>query len=176
MSPKILALCPNTSLETHRPFCYRGTHCLQGDLCCCFHEGSLQAFQVVVTLLVSHVLQNSSQFIVRGLRSGLPEGQSSALINARTFLRSHFWVVLALRPGAECCWKTYFWPLKTVVLGDFTTSCSTSSRYTRAPVFTSFSKKWRGVTPWWYTPPPDHDLGRVMASCTLRTASWDVWT
>jgi hypothetical protein len=38
------------------PFCYRGTHHLQGNLCCCIHEGSLQTVQVVVTLLASHVL------------------------------------------------------------------------------------------------------------------------
>ena len=60
------ALCLNASLETLRPLCYRGTRRLQGDLCRCFHEGSRQAVQVVVTLLVSHVLQNSPQFIVQG--------------------------------------------------------------------------------------------------------------
>jgi hypothetical protein len=42
-------------------------HHLQGDLCCCSHEGSLQAVQVVVTLSASHVLQNSPQFIVQGV-------------------------------------------------------------------------------------------------------------
>jgi len=83
------ALCLDASLETLRPLCYRGTHSLQGDLCRCLHEGSLQTVQVVVTLLASHVLQNSPQFIIRGLRSGLLEGQSSALIKAGTFLRSH---------------------------------------------------------------------------------------
>jgi hypothetical protein len=43
------ALYLNASLETLRPTCYRGTPRLQGDLCRCFHEGSLQAVQVVVT-------------------------------------------------------------------------------------------------------------------------------
>jgi len=61
------ALCLGASLETLRPLCYRGTHRLQGDLCRCFHEGSLQAVQVVVTLSASQVLQNSPQFIVQGV-------------------------------------------------------------------------------------------------------------
>ena len=60
------SLCPDTSLETLLPLCYRGTHRLQGDLCRGFHEGSLKAVQVVVTLLARHVLQNSPQFIVQG--------------------------------------------------------------------------------------------------------------
>jgi len=61
------ALCLKASLETLLPLCYRGTHHLQGDLCRCFHEGSLQTLQVVVTLSASHVLQNSPQFIVQGV-------------------------------------------------------------------------------------------------------------
>jgi len=89
MPLRMAGLCLDTSLETLRPFCYRGTHRLQGDLCRCFHEGSLQTVQVVVTLLASHVLQKSPQFIVPGMRSGLPEDQSSALLKAGTFLRSH---------------------------------------------------------------------------------------
>ena len=52
-------LCLDTSLETLRLLCYHGTYRLQGDLCRCFHEGSLQTVQVVVTLSESHVLQNS---------------------------------------------------------------------------------------------------------------------
>ena len=66
------ALCPDTSLETLRPLCYSDTHHLQGDLCRCFHEGSLQTFRVVVTLLASHVLQNSSHFIVQGVEVWTP--------------------------------------------------------------------------------------------------------
>jgi len=58
------ALCPDASLETLRPLCYRGMHRLQGDLCRCFHESSFQAVHVVVMLLAKHVLQNSPQFIV----------------------------------------------------------------------------------------------------------------
>jgi len=78
MSLKMAAFCPDASLEM-----------LQGDLCHCFHEGSPQALQVVVMLSASHVLQNSPQFISRGLRSGLPKGRSSVLINAGTHLCSH---------------------------------------------------------------------------------------
>jgi len=55
----MVTLCPNASLETLWTLCYRDMHCLRGVLCRCFHEGSLQAVQVVVTLLASHVLQNS---------------------------------------------------------------------------------------------------------------------
>ena len=66
MPLKTAALCPDASLETLRPMSYRGTHPL-GDLCRCFHEGSLQTIQVVVTLLANLVLQNSPQFIVQGV-------------------------------------------------------------------------------------------------------------
>ena len=142
-------LCLDTSLETLRPLCYSSTHRLQGDLCRCFHKGSLQNVQVV-TLLASPVLQNSPQFRVQGVWT--PQGQSSALINAGTCLRSHSWVILALWAGAESCWKTHFWPVKRVVLRGFTMPCSTSSWYTWAPVFTPFSQKWRGVTSWWDIP------------------------
>ena len=146
------SLCLDANLETLRPLCYRGTQRHQEDLCRCFHEGSLQTVQIVVTLLASHVIQNSPQFIVQGLRSGLPDGQSSALINAGTCLRRHSWVVLALWTEADSCWKTHFWPLKRVVLRGYTTPCSTFSWHTRARVFTPFSQKWRGVTPWWDNP------------------------
>ena len=50
MPLKMAALCLDASLETLQPFCYRGTQRLQADLCRCFHEGSLQTAQVVVTL------------------------------------------------------------------------------------------------------------------------------
>jgi len=143
------ALCLDASLETLRPLRYRSMHRLPGDLCRCFHEGSLQTVQVV-TLLASHVLQNSPQFIVPGLRSGLPEGQSLALIKAGTFLRSHFWVVLAFWAGTESCWKTHSWPLKRVMLSCFTTPCSTSFWYTRTPVPPPSCKN-EDDTAWWDT-------------------------
>ena len=65
-------LCLDTSLEMLQPLCYCGMHCLQGDLCHCFHEGSLQAVQVVVMLSASHALQNSPQFIVLGVEVWTP--------------------------------------------------------------------------------------------------------
>ena len=73
MSLKMAAVCLDASLETLRPLCchhthtHTHTHCLQGDLCRCLHVGSLQALQVVVILLASHVLQNSPQFTVQGI-------------------------------------------------------------------------------------------------------------
>ena len=46
----------------------------------------------------------------------------------------------------------------------FTTPCNTSSWYTRAPVFTPFSQKIKRCHPLMGHPPPNHDVGRVMAS------------
>jgi hypothetical protein len=63
-------LCLEANLETLQPL-YRGTHRLQGDLYRSFYEGS-QTVEVVVTLLASHVFQNSPQFIVLGLDSPRP--------------------------------------------------------------------------------------------------------
>jgi len=70
----------------------------------------------------------------RILRSALPEGQFSATMKARRFLRSHSWVVVAFWAGTESCWKTHSWPLKRVMVRCFTSPCSTSSWYTRTPV------------------------------------------
>ena len=89
MSLKMAALCLDASIETLRPLSYRDTHRLQGDHCRCLHLGSLQVVQVVVTLSASHVLQNSRLFIVQGVEVWTPKGQTSALINAGTCLRSH---------------------------------------------------------------------------------------
>jgi len=60
-------LCLSASLKTLWPLCCHRMHCLQGNLCLCLHEGSLQALQVVVILLASHVLQNSLRFTVQGV-------------------------------------------------------------------------------------------------------------
>jgi len=68
------ALCLDASLETLQPLCCHCTHCLQGDLCHCLYEGSLQALQVVVMLLTSLVLQNSPQFTVQGVEVWTPQG------------------------------------------------------------------------------------------------------
>ena len=73
MPLKMAALCLDVSLETLRPLCYRGTHRLQGDLCHCFHEESLQTVQVVETLLASRVLQNNPQIIVPGFEVWVPQ-------------------------------------------------------------------------------------------------------
>jgi len=83
------ALRPDASLETLRPLCYRGAHRLQEDLCCCFHEGSLQAVQVVVALSASHVLQNSLQFIVQGFEVWTPRGPNLGADKGRNVSRSH---------------------------------------------------------------------------------------
>ena len=65
-------LCLNACLQMPQPLCYRSTHHLQGDLCHCFHEESLQTIQVVVMLSASHVLQNSPQFVVQGVEVWTP--------------------------------------------------------------------------------------------------------
>ena len=66
MSLKMAALCLDASLEMLWPFC---CHCmlhLQGDPCCCLHNGSPQSVQAVVMLSARHVLENGPQFIVQG--------------------------------------------------------------------------------------------------------------
>ena len=130
----MVALCLDTSLQTLWPLCYRSMHCLQGDLCRCFHEGSLQTVQVVVMLLASHVLQNSQQFRVPGIEVWTPrrpilgadKGQNAPLQPLLSCLG--FWA------GTESCWKTHSWPLKRVMIRCFTTPCSTASWYTQTSV------------------------------------------
>jgi len=97
-----------------------------------------------------------------GLRSGLPDGQSSALMKAVAFLCCHSWVILALWAGAESCWKTPFWLLKRIVLRGFTTPYSTSSWYTWPQhQFSHLSCKNEEVSPPDRTPPtkPWHRKG-----------------
>ena len=86
-------LCLDASLETLRSLCYRGTHHLQGDLCRCFHEGSLQTVQVVVTFLASHVLQNSPQFIVPGVEIWTPRGPILGADKGRNFPPESSWIL-----------------------------------------------------------------------------------
>jgi hypothetical protein len=128
-----------------QPHCYRGTHRLQGDLCRCYHEGSLQTVHVVM-LAANHVLQNSPQFIVQGVEVWTPWGPildadkcqnvPPQPLLSRLGLVGRSWVLL----------EDPLWPLKRVRLRAVTTPCSISSWYTWAPVFTPFSQKWRGVT------------------------------
>jgi hypothetical protein len=54
-------------------------------------------FRQAMSSKTAHSLQS------RRFRSGLPEGQSSALRKPGTFLRSHSRDVLALWAGAESC-------------------------------------------------------------------------
>ena len=82
------ALCPDASLETLRQLCYRGTHRIQGDVCRCVHEGSLQAVQVVA-LSASHVLQTGPQFIVQGDEVWTLRGPILGADKGRNVPRSH---------------------------------------------------------------------------------------
>ena len=136
-------LCLDATLEILRPLCYRGRHRLQRDLCRCFHKGSFQTVQVVVTVSARHVLQNSPQFIVQGVKVWTSWGPILGTEKRWNVLPQPFLSRFGL-VGRR--WKTNFWPLKRVVLKGFTTPCSTSSWYTWAPVFTPFLQKW-GVTP-----------------------------
>jgi len=68
----MVTLCLDASLEALLPLCCHHMLCLQGDLCCCFHMGSLQALQVVLTLSACHVLYNSPQVIVQGVEVWTP--------------------------------------------------------------------------------------------------------
>jgi hypothetical protein len=98
------------------------------------------------------------------------------MMKVRMFPRSHSLVVLGFWE-AESCWKTYSWSVKRVVFRGCTTPCSMSSRCTRAPVFTSFSQTFRGVTPWWDTPHQTMIQEGWWPLCTLGTftfASWDI--
>ena len=128
------ALCLDTSLEMLRPLCHRGMHRLQVDLCRYLLEGSLLSVQVVVTLLASHVLQNSPQFIVPGVEVWTPRGPILGVVKGRDVLPQPLLSRLGFWAGTESCWKTHSWPRKTVTLSCFTAPCSTSSWYTRTPV------------------------------------------
>ena len=139
-------LCLDVSLEMLRPLCYRGTHRLQGDLCHCFHEGSLQTVQVVVTLLVSHVLQNSPQIIVPGFEFWTPRGPILCADKARNVPPQPLLSRLGFWAGTEACWKTHSSPMKRVMLSCFTPPCITSSWYTWSPV-SHLSCKNEDVTP-----------------------------
>ena len=176
MSLKIAILCLDTSLEMLWPLCWHRTHCLQGDLCRCLCEGSLQAFHVVVKLSARYVLQNSPQFTVQGFEVWTPQGpildtDEVQKVPLQPLLSRE---VLALWAGAESCWKTHSWPLKRVMLRGFTTPCSTSSSYTQAPV-SPLSHKNEEVSPPDGTPPtkPWHRKDGGLPAPSERI-SWDV--
>jgi len=120
------ALCLDASLKTPRPICYRGTHRLQGDLCHCFHEGSLQTVQVFVTLLASPVLQNSPQFIVPVDEFWTPRGPILGVDKGRKVPPQPLLSFLGFWAGTESCWKIHSSSIKRVILSRFTTPCNTS--------------------------------------------------
>ena len=164
LSLKMVALCPDASLETFWPLCYPGTHRLQGDLCRCFHKGSLQAVQVGVMLSASHVLQ----FIVQGVETWTPWGPILVANKIRNIpqqpLLSHLglvgrsWVLLEVPflTIEDSCVKLFHNSLQHVLLIHLGTS------------FHTFLIKMKRCHPMMGHSPPNHDLGRVMASCTLR--------
>ena len=169
------AVCLDASIETLRPLCYRGTHCLQGDLCRRLHEGSLHTVQVVVTLLTSHVLQNSPQFSVPGVEVWTPRGPILAADKGRNIPPQQLLRRLGFWAGTGSCWKTHSWPLKRVMLTCFITPCSTSCWYTRTPV-SPLSCKNEDVSPADGAPPikPWRRKGDGIPAPSECT-SWDAW-
>jgi len=143
-------LCLDASLETLRPFCYLGTHRLQGDLCRCFHEDLFRLSRLSWHFWQAISSKTAHNLLSRVLRSGLSEGQSSALIKAGTFLRSHSWVVLVLGrtwvlledpflATEEGHVKLFHNVLEHVLLINWDT------------IFAPFVQKWRCITIWWDT-------------------------
>ena len=163
------ALCLDASLETLRPLFYRGTHRLQGDLCRCFHEGSLQTVQVVVSLLASHVLQNSPQFIVPGFEVWTLRGPILGADKSRNVPPLPLLIRLGFWAGTESCWKTHSWPLKKVVLSCFTTPCGTSCWCTRTQV-SPLCANMKICHPLMGHLPPNHDVVTVMTSLHPQNA------
>ena len=156
MSHKMATLCLDAGLETLHLWGGISAATFTRDLHLCrrLHKGSpslpppsqgisISAATFTRDLLRLYRLLRCSRHAVpsktahsllsRGSRSALPESQSSALMKARRFLRSHPWVVLAFWVGTESCWKTHSWPLK-VMWRCSTTPCSTPSWYTHTPV------------------------------------------
>jgi len=175
MPLKMAALRLDASLKTLRPHCYRSTHCLQGDLCRCFHEGSLQAVQVVVMLLASHVLQNIPQFTVPGIEVWTPRGPILSADKGQNVPPQPLLSRLGFWSGTGSCWKIHSWPLKKVMLSCFTAPCSTSSWYIRTPV-SPLSSKNEDVSPPDGTPPtkPWHRKGDGIPAPSEHT-SRDIW-
>ena len=114
--------------------------------------------------------KTAHSFLSRITTSALHESQFSALVKARRFLRSHSWVVLAFSAGTKSCWKTHSRPVKKAMLRCFTTPCSTSSWYTRTH-FHPFHAKMKMSHPLMGHLPPNHDVGRAMASLQPQNES-----
>jgi hypothetical protein len=128
------ALCLDASLQMHRPLCCRRTLRLQEDLCRCFHKGSPEAVQAVVTLSTRHVLQNSPQFTVQGFEICTPRKPILGADSDQKVPPQPLLSCLGFWTGTESCWKTHYWPLKRVMLSCFTPAYITSSWYNLAPV------------------------------------------
>jgi hypothetical protein len=79
------AVCLDASLETLRLLCCRRTNRSQWVFRRCFHEGSLQAFQAIRHAMPSKITHS---LLSIGMRSRLSEGQFSAVMKPRRFLRS----------------------------------------------------------------------------------------
>ena len=122
-------------------------------------------FQQVVFFKTAHSLQS------RGLRSGLLKGQFLALMKARRFLRSHSWVVLALWAGAESCWGTHSWPLKSVILNKVSQLLVACPLWCTQHQFHPFFAKMKKCHPLMGHPPPNYDVGRVMAPLHPQNAT-----
>jgi hypothetical protein len=115
-----------------------------------------------VTLLASHVLQNSPQFIVPGVEVWTSRGSILGADKGRNVPPQQLLSRLGFWAGNESCWKTHSWPLKSVILSCLTTPCSTSPWYTRTPVSLLSCKNCR-CHPLMEHLPPNHDVGRVVA-------------
>ena len=168
-------LCLDSSLETLRPLCYRGTHLLHWELCRCFHDGFLQTVQVDVTLLVSHVLQNSPQYLVPGFEVWTPRGLNFGADKGWNVPPQPLLSRLGFWAGTESCWKTHSWPLNRVMLSCFTTPLARPLDTLGHP-FSHLSLKNEDLSPPDGTPPtkPRHmksDGIPARSECTWR----EVW-
>ena len=99
-------LCLDPSLET--PATLLSRHAPSpGDLCRCFHEGSLQTVQVVVTLLASHVPQNSPTIYSPGSEVWTPRGPILGADKGQKVPPQPLLSRLGFWAGSESCWKTH---------------------------------------------------------------------
>ena len=83
----------------------------------------------------------------KGFRSGLLEGQSSLLINARMWAWIYRWVILEPCEGAESCWKVQGAPSKCFRAHGNSSSSKMSEMYRWLINFTPEGTKTRGDLP-----------------------------